>query len=80
MVIITVTMANVKRTIRSGGAFVKKKQDLSEAARRAKNAYAREWREKNPERVKAIQRRYWERKAKLLEEQAGEARDNDDGI
>ncbi|MGI6688554.1 MAG: hypothetical protein ACOX6Y_09480 [Christensenellales bacterium] len=53
---------------------------LSDRAREVKNAYAREWRRRNPEKTKKIQQRYWERKAKLLAEQAGEARDNDDGV
>ena len=34
-----------------------------EAARRARNAYQREWRRKNPEKVKATVARYWLRKA-----------------
>lgn len=36
---------------------------LSDEARKEKNRYAREWRKKNPDKVKATQERYWERKA-----------------
>lgn len=34
--------------------------------RAARNAYAREWRKKNPERAKAINERYWARRAERL--------------
>lgn len=34
-----------------------------EAIRLAKNAYNREWRKKNPDKVKAAQERYWNKKA-----------------
>lgn len=36
---------------------------LSEEAREARNRYAREWKKKNPDKVKAAANRYWERKA-----------------
>jgi len=36
---------------------------ISEAARQEKNRYFREWRRRNPDKVKAAQRRYWERRA-----------------
>ena len=32
-------------------------------ARAARNAYAREWRRNNPDKVKAANARYWEKKA-----------------
>lgn len=35
----------------------------TEKARQAKNAYARAWRAKNPDRVKASNERYWLRRA-----------------
>ena len=35
----------------------------NEKARQAKNAYARAWRAKNPDRVKASNERYWLRRA-----------------
>lgn len=34
-----------------------------EAARQARNAYMRAWRKANPERVKAINERYWLKRA-----------------
>jgi DNA-binding NarL/FixJ family response regulator len=37
--------------------------NLSEEARQARNAYAREWSKKNPDKVKESMNRYWERKA-----------------
>jgi len=36
---------------------------ISEAARAARNAYARRWRQMHPEAAREIQRRYWERRA-----------------
>lgn len=41
----------------------KKYEDLSPEAREARKKYQREWREKNPEKVKEATRRFWERKA-----------------
>lgn len=38
------------------------------SAREARNAYMREWRAKNKEKVRATQDRYWKRKAKELAE------------
>lgn len=43
------------------------------AAKAARNAYAKEWRRKNPDKVKATNARYWEKKAaemRLAEEVA----------
>lgn len=43
------------------------------AAKAARNAYAKEWRRKNPDKVKAANARYWGKKAvemKLAEEVA----------
>lgn len=37
------------------------------AAKEARNAYAREWRKKNPDRVRANNQAYWARKAKREE-------------
>lgn len=39
------------------------KGQMSEAARQARNAYAKAWRAKNKDKVKEQNRRYWERKA-----------------
>ena len=36
---------------------------ISEAAREAQRAYYREWRKKNPDKVREKNRRYWEKKA-----------------
>lgn len=36
-------------------------------AREAANAYKREWAKRNPEKVKAAQRRYWTKRAKEME-------------
>ena len=36
---------------------------LSEAARQARNAYQREYKRKNPDKVKQYMANYWERKA-----------------
>lgn len=44
----------------------------SELARRAKNAYYREWRKKNPEKVQAANERYWAKKRKQRTEQKQE--------
>lgn len=38
-------------------------QELTEAAKEARRAYKRAWTRKNPDKVKAAQARYWERKA-----------------
>lgn len=38
-----------------------------EEIRATKNAYAREWRRNNPEKVKAIQERYWAKKTAQLQ-------------
>ena len=38
-------------------------QELSDAAREARNAAARAWRKKHRDRVREYNRRYWERKA-----------------
>lgn len=35
----------------------------ADEARKARNAYYREWRKKNPDKVRATQMRYWEKKA-----------------
>jgi hypothetical protein len=40
---------------------------MSEKAKEARREYAKKWRRDNPEKVKAIQNRYWEKKAKELE-------------
>lgn len=37
--------------------------DISDAAKELRKAYYKEWRKKNPEKVREKNRRYWERKA-----------------
>lgn len=41
---------------------------MTEQAMEARRAYKREWAKRNPDKVKAMQERYWQRKA----EQAAE--------
>lgn len=51
----------------------------NDAAREIKNKYLREWRKKNPDKVKAANARYWEKKAaemKLAEEVAASKSEN----
>lgn len=40
---------------------------MNEKARAARNAYRRDWVKRNPEKVKAIQERYWTKKAEYEE-------------
>ena len=42
---------------------INSREAISEAAREAQRAYYREWRKKNPDKVREMNRRYWERKA-----------------
>ena len=55
--------------------------EIQEIARQERNKYAREWREKNKDRVKANNARYWERRAEkiIAEREAanGSANEND---
>lgn len=44
-----------------------------DAAREARNAYLREWRRKNPQRVRELRERYWLRKAR---KQSGEVEES----
>ena len=41
---------------------------MSEAAREARRAYKREWNRRNPDKVKAAQERYWNRKAQQAQQ------------
>ena len=43
-------------------------KDLSEDAKEERRRYKREWNRKNPDKVKAAQKRYWERKAKIRQD------------
>lgn len=42
---------------------------MSDEAVQARREYARKWREANPDKVKAAQKRYWEKKAKDLQQE-----------
>lgn len=42
---------------------------MTEEAKKAKNAYMKQWRKKNPDKVKANTARYWEKKARERMEQ-----------
>lgn len=48
------------------------RQEFSEAARQARNRYARAWRAKNKDSVRASNARYWEKRA--AREAEGEVR------
>lgn len=50
---------------------------IEEQAREARNAYAREWRRKNPEKARAANVRYWAKKA--AKAAAREAEDKQEG-
>lgn len=62
---------------------VKTVSKLSEAARRAKNEYARKWAATHKESRKESNRKYWEKRAAKLaaerEKQKKEGEDLDDG-
>lgn len=45
---------------------------MSDKAREERNAYMREWRKRNPDKVKEHQDRYWEKKAEKINEKEGE--------
>lgn len=45
----------------------------NDAAREAKNKYLREWRRNNPDKVKAANARYWEKKAAEMKSVEGMA-------
>ena len=44
-------------------------ETMTEAAKEARRAYKREWNRKNKDRVKAAQVRYWEKRARITQEQ-----------
>ena len=55
------------------------KATLEERAKQAQREYARKWRANNPEKVKAAQARYWQRKAEQMaaEEEINEMQENE---
>ena len=44
----------------------KQQKELLQKAREMRNAYYREWRKRNPEKVKQYQENYWLKKAKEI--------------
>lgn len=42
----------------------------NDLARQQRNEYHRKWQKQNPEKVKQAQNRYWEKKAKELQERS----------
>ena len=67
--------------IRKGGETTSINDSLSEAAKRARREYKREWSQRNKDKVKAAQIKYWERKAlrenEVKEDECDEARVQD---
>lgn len=53
-----------------------KKASLDEKAKEARRAYKRQWARDNPEKIRAQQKRYWQKKAQEMETAAagGEAK------
>lgn len=45
---------------------------MTPEAKKAAAAYAAEWRKRNPEKMKAIREKYWQKKAAQYSESAGE--------
>lgn len=48
---------------------MKNLEKMSDKALQARREYAKKWREANPDKVKAAQKRYWEKKAKDLQQE-----------
>lgn len=50
---------------------------MNEKAKEARRAYRRKWAKDNPEKIRAQQERYWQKKAAEIEaEQAAEEQEN----
>ncbi len=47
---------------------------MSDQAKAAQLEYRREWARRNPDKIRAQQRRYWEKRAKRQQEAQAEAR------
>lgn len=54
-------------------------KEISEQAKAAQREYLREWRRRNPEKVRENNRRYWERKAKQMAAQEKETEVGENG-
>ena len=50
---------------------------MTEEAKAKKREYERKWRAKNPDKVRAIYQRYWEKKAAQEKNESGGAAEND---
>lgn len=48
---------------------VKRLASISDEAREAQRAYFREWRKKNPDKIREKNRRYWEKKAEKAKQE-----------
>ncbi len=46
--------------------------DMEAAKREARRAYQKEWRQKNPDKVRANRERFWEKKAREMMAESGE--------
>ena len=51
-----------------GVEIMNKELNLSDAAKRARAEYMREWRKANPEKVKQNNKSYWERRAREMQQ------------
>lgn len=52
-------------------------KDLKLRAREIRNEYMRQYRKKNPDKVREINKRYWERKAEREQEEQEDEHQND---
>ena len=48
------------------GSEMMNQNEINEIRRKEQARYAREWRQKNPQKVKAIKERYWAKKAAAI--------------
>lgn len=62
-ILATITTTDTKKATKT-----KNVASMSDAAREARNAYKRKWAKENPEKVRAANNRYWEKKAQAQEE------------
>lgn len=58
--------ASQKRKV---GAITLSKQKTEDLAKEIRRKYMREWRKKNPEKVREYNRKHWERKAEQLQQE-----------
>ena len=54
--------------------------DMSKEAMEVRNAYARAWRKNNPDKARAAQHRYWEKKAREMIEKRDICEQTNDNI